>query len=99
MCLKVHFRHVNPTFSTVSSIILFTAKKQIMERVDGYMKRAEDLKKVLESQNSSAPTKGGGGGGAGGITKRRTDGTYSSFLPLLSSFFDDLTRLCAFLEN
>lgn len=45
-----------------------------MERVDGYMKRAEDLKNVLESQNSSGPTKGGGGGGAGGITKRRTDG-------------------------
>ena len=45
-----------------------------MERVDGYMKRAEDLKNVLESQNSSGPSKGGGGGGSGGITKRRTDG-------------------------
>lgn len=55
-----------------------------MERVDGYMKRAEDLKNVLESQNSSGPSKGGGGGGAGGITKRRSDGI-SSFLPF--SFF------------
>ena len=47
-----------------------------MERVDGYMKRAEDLKNVLESQHAPPPSKGGGGGGggSGGITKRRTDG-------------------------
>ena len=35
----------------------FSAKKTIMERVDGYMKRAEDLKNVLEGLNSQA--KGG----------------------------------------
>ena len=34
-----------------------SAKKTIMERVDGYMKRAEDLKNVLEGLNSQA--KGG----------------------------------------
>ena len=34
-----------------------------MERVDGYMKRAEDLKNVLESQHAPPPSKGGGGGG------------------------------------
>ena len=47
-----------------------------MERVDGYMKRAEDLKNVLESQHAPPPSKvgGAGGGGSGGITKRRTDG-------------------------
>lgn len=38
------------------------------------MKRAEDLKAVLESQENSGPSKGSSAGGGGGITKRRTDG-------------------------
>ena len=41
----------------MKKIINCLAKKTIMERVDGYMKRAEDLKNVLEGLNSQA--KGG----------------------------------------
>ena len=32
---------------------LISAKKTILERVDGYMKRAEDLKNVLEGLNNN----------------------------------------------
>eukprot|EP01038_Epipyxis_sp_PR26KG_P007289 gene7289-9931_t len=39
-----------------------TTKKMIQERVEGYMKRAEEIKNVL----SSATPPGGGGGGKGG---------------------------------
>jgi vacuolar protein-sorting-associated protein 4 len=46
------------------------AKKTILERVDGYMKRAEDLKNVLENQNASQPK---GGGAAGSATKNKQD--------------------------
>lgn len=44
------------------------AKKTIMERVDGYMKRAEEIKSALASQ--SGPAAGGaGGGGAATLSK------------------------------
>ena len=46
------------------------AKKTIMDRVNGYMKRAEDLKNALEQQNSSAGPKGGSSGTA---TKNKSD--------------------------
>jgi len=35
-----------------------SAKKMILERVDGYMKRAEEIKTVLNSRNGSAPSSG-----------------------------------------
>lgn len=38
------------------------ARKMILERVDGYMKRAEEIKNVLESQSGPPPSKEGGGG-------------------------------------
>jgi vacuolar protein-sorting-associated protein 4 len=38
------------------------SKKMILDRVDGYMKRAEEIKNVLESQNGPVSGKGGGGG-------------------------------------
>ena len=44
------------------------SKKMILDRVDGYMKRAEEIKNVLESQNNGA-NKGGGGGGAKTLSK------------------------------
>ena len=37
------------------------ARKMILERVDGYMKRAEEIKTVLASQAGPPPSKGGGG--------------------------------------
>jgi vacuolar protein-sorting-associated protein 4 len=37
------------------------ARKMILERVDGYMKRAEEIKNVLETQGGPPPSKGGGG--------------------------------------
>lgn len=40
-----------------------SAKKMILDRVAGYMKRAEELKKAISSQHSS-DSAGGGGGGA-----------------------------------
>lgn len=45
-----------------------TSKKMIVDRVDGYMKRAEEIKNVLESQNASS-SKGGSGGGAKTLSK------------------------------
>ena len=47
------------------------AKTKIQERVMGYLKRAEDLKVVIEQTNTPSGTKGGGGGAA---TKSREDG-------------------------
>lgn len=44
------------------------AKKTIMERVDGYMKRAEEIKSALASQSGPAAG-GGGGGGAATLSK------------------------------
>lgn len=44
------------------------SKKMILDRVDGYMKRAEEIKNVLESQNI-----GGGGGGGGAKTLSKDD--------------------------
>jgi len=38
------------------------ARKMILDRVDGYMKRAEEIKNVLETQSGPPPSKGGGGG-------------------------------------
>lgn len=38
------------------------ARKMILERVDGYMKRAEEIKNVLASQTGPPPGKDGGGG-------------------------------------
>lgn len=35
------------------------SKKMILERVDGYMKRAEEIKTVLNSRNGSAPSSTG----------------------------------------
>ena len=43
--------------SLLSVLPYFSAKKTILERVDGYMKRAEDLKNVLEGLNTNS--KGG----------------------------------------
>jgi len=45
-----------------------SAKKMIMERIAGYMKRAEDLKSALydASHPGGAAAGGGGGGGSGG---------------------------------
>ena len=39
-----------------------TAKKTILDRVAGYMKRAEDLKNALEQQNQPSQPKGGSTG-------------------------------------
>lgn len=50
-----------------------TTKKMIQERVEGYMKRAEEIKSVLS--NAAAPPGGGGGG----------KGSYSFFIGLLLS--------------
>jgi vacuolar protein-sorting-associated protein 4 len=47
------------------------SKQVILERVDGYMKRAEELKKVLKSQQDDQ--KSGTGGGAGGKTINKKD--------------------------
>lgn len=41
-----------------------TSRKMIMERVEGYMKRAEEIKGVLASQSGPPPSKDSGGGGA-----------------------------------
>jgi vacuolar protein-sorting-associated protein 4 len=38
------------------------ARKMILERVDGYMKRAEEIKNVLASTSGPPPSKDGGGG-------------------------------------
>ena len=38
------------------------ARKMILERVDGYMKRAEEIKTALESQSGPPPSKDSGGG-------------------------------------
>jgi vacuolar protein-sorting-associated protein 4 len=38
------------------------ARKMILERVDGYMKRAEEIKNVLASQSGPPPSKDGAGG-------------------------------------
>jgi vacuolar protein-sorting-associated protein 4 len=38
------------------------SRKLILERIDGYMKRAEEIKTALESQSGPPPSKGGGGG-------------------------------------
>jgi vacuolar protein-sorting-associated protein 4 len=51
------------------------AKKQIMERVDGYMKRAEELKNAIAGGGGHGPSGAGAGGGGGSTsTQNRKDG-------------------------
>jgi vacuolar protein-sorting-associated protein 4 len=50
------------------------ARQSIMSRVDGYMKRAEDLKKTIDEENSPPPAaKSSGGGGTGTKSKSESD--------------------------
>ncbi|CAB1120112.1 unnamed protein product [Ectocarpus sp. CCAP 1310/34] len=44
------------------------AKATIMKRVEGYMKRAETLKEIVEEQAAAKNGMGKGGGGGGGVT-------------------------------
>eukprot|EP01035_Chromulina_nebulosa_P041440 gene41440-56064_t len=49
-----------------------TSKKLIMERVEGYMTRAEEIKKALKD-TSDTPKGGGGAGGAGATASKGKD--------------------------
>jgi vacuolar protein-sorting-associated protein 4 len=46
------------------------ARQRVLEKVDGYMKRAEQLKNSLEGANNTTKPSGGGGGAA---TKNKND--------------------------
>ena len=83
------------------------SKKMILERVDGYMKRAEEIKTVLNSRNGSAPSSTGssvqtiskdeekkGGKDEKDEEKNKLRGTYSCACiprPTLSHLIDWLT--------
>ncbi len=51
-----------------------SARATIKARVDGYMKRAEELKDVLNGQTGPPPAKGGSGGGSATRNKSEGDG-------------------------
>ncbi|TFJ80315.1 hypothetical protein NSK_008345, partial [Nannochloropsis salina CCMP1776] len=46
-------------------------KATIQARVEGYMKRAEDLKEVVEKERAAAQNRGRKGGGEGGTATRQ----------------------------
>lgn len=62
-CFRFSFSHENdvhtPTFIVFSNIAqnspLRSLREQVLQRVDGYMKRAEELKTHIEGTTSSSP--------------------------------------------